>query len=70
MGAAAHRWTTPEAAPKLKGQIIGTGGSTHYSYGDGPKTFVTGSLELDAPQIAEELGRPGRRRLCHRRDPA
>jgi hypothetical protein len=51
-------WTTPEAAPKLKGKIIGTGGSTHYSYGDGPKSFVTGSLELDAPQIAAELSRP------------
>lgn len=51
-------WTNPDVAPKLKGQIIGTGGSTHYSFGAGPKTFVTGSLELDAPQIAEELGRP------------
>ena len=51
-------WTTPEAAPKLKGQIIGTGGSTHYSYGDGPKSFVTGSLELDAPQIGVELNGP------------
>lgn len=51
-------WTTPGAAPKLKGKIIGTGGSTHYSYGDGPKSFVTGSLELDAPQIAAELNRP------------
>jgi hypothetical protein len=51
-------WTTPEAAPKLKGQVIGTGGSTHYSFGGGPKTFVSGSLDLDAPQIAGELGHP------------
>jgi len=51
-------WTTPEAAPQLKGKVIGTGGSTHYSYGEGPKTFVTGSLELDAPQITEELRQP------------
>ena len=51
-------WTTPDAAPKLKGKVIGTGGSTHYSYGNGPKSFVTGSLELDAPQMAAELGRP------------
>lgn len=51
-------WTTPDAAPKLKGQVIGTGGSTHYSFGGGPKTFVSGSLDLDAPQIAGELGRP------------
>ena len=48
-------WTTPEQAPQLKGPVIGTGGSTHFSFGDGPKTFVTGSLELDAPQIAEDL---------------
>lgn len=51
-------WTTPEAAPKLKGQVIGTGGSTHYSFEGGPKSFVTGSLELDAPQITLELDRP------------
>lgn len=50
-------WTTPEAAPKLKGQVIGTGGSTHYSFDGGPKSFVTGSLDLDAPQIAAELTR-------------
>jgi hypothetical protein len=49
-------WTTPEAAPKLKGQVIGTGGSTHFSFDGGPKTFVSGSLDLDAPQIAGELG--------------
>lgn len=51
-------WTTPEAAPQLKGKVIGTGGSTHFSYDGGPKTFVTGSLDLDAPQIADELLNP------------
>lgn len=51
-------WTTPEAAPKLKGQVIGTGGSTHYSFDGGPKTFVSGSLDLDAPQITGELNHP------------
>ncbi len=50
-------WTTPEQAPQLKGAVIGTGGSTHFSFGDGPKSFVTGSLELDAPQISGDLGR-------------
>lgn len=50
-------WTTPEQAPQLAGPVIGTGGSTHFSFGDGPKSFVTGSLELDAPQIAEDLNR-------------
>ncbi|MET3809325.1 matrixin family metalloprotease [Arthrobacter sp. UYEF3] len=50
-------WVTPEQAPQLKGPVIGTGGSTHFSFGDGPKSFVTGSLELDAPQIAGSLDR-------------
>lgn len=50
-------WTTPGQAPQLKGAVIGTGGSTHFSFGDGPKSFVTGSLELDAPQITEDLNR-------------
>ncbi|MGO4121403.1 matrixin family metalloprotease [Arthrobacter sp. YAF16] len=50
-------WTTPEQAPQLKGAVIGTGGSTHFSFGDGPKSFVTGSLELDAPQITQDLDR-------------
>ena len=55
-------WTTPEQAPQLKGAVIGTGGSTHFSFGDGPKSFVTGSLELDAPQIGDDLRPRGRRR--------
>ena len=50
-------WTTPEQAPQLQGPVIGTGGSTHFSFGAGPKSFVTGSLELDAAQIAGDLGR-------------
>ena len=48
-------WTTPEQSPQLKGPVIGTGGSTHFSFGDGPRSFVTGSLELDSPQITEDL---------------
>ena len=50
-------WTTPEQAPQLAGPVIGTGGSTHFSFGGGPRSFVTGSLELDAPQIADDLSR-------------
>ena len=38
--------------------MIGTGGSTHFSFDGGPKTFVTGSLDLDAPQITDELRQP------------
>ncbi|WP_306860636.1 matrixin family metalloprotease [Arthrobacter bambusae] len=52
-------WTTPEAAPGLVGSVIGTGGSTMYSFGMGPKSYVSGSLDLDAPQITELLDAPG-----------
>ncbi|UEL29340.1 matrixin family metalloprotease [Pseudarthrobacter sp. L1SW] len=51
-------WTTPEVAPQLRGKVIGTGGSTHFNYDDGPKAFVTGGLDLDSPQIADELLNP------------
>ncbi len=50
-------WTTPEQVPRLQGSVVGTGGSTHFSFDDGPRSFVTGSLELDAPQIAEDIDR-------------
>lgn len=46
-------WTTPEAAPALADKVIGTGGSTMYSLNNGPKSYITGSLELDTPQVTE-----------------
>lgn len=52
-------WTTPEAAPALADKVIGTGGSTMYSLNKGPKSYITGSLELDTPQISELLAEDG-----------
>ncbi|MDI2036745.1 matrixin family metalloprotease [Paenarthrobacter nitroguajacolicus] len=52
-------WTTPEVAPALQGTVIGTGGSTTYSLDKRPMSYVTGSLELDTPQVAELLSDPG-----------
>lgn len=52
-------WTTPVEAPALAGNVIGTGGSTMYSLNKGPKSYITGSLELDTPQITELLASPG-----------
>ena len=52
-------WTTPEAAPALAENVIGTGGSTMYSLNKGPKSYITGSLELDTPQVTELLASPG-----------
>ncbi|WP_026543181.1 matrixin family metalloprotease [Paenarthrobacter nicotinovorans] len=51
-------WTTPEAAPALADKVIGTGGSTMYSLNKGPKSYITGSLELDTPQVSELLASP------------
>ncbi|MFP3578807.1 matrixin family metalloprotease [Arthrobacter sp. SIMBA_036] len=52
-------WTTPDVAPALAGNVIGTGGSTMYSLNKGPKSYITGSLELDTPQITELLAEQG-----------
>ena len=52
-------WTTPAASPALAGKVIGTGGSTAYSFGSGPRSYVSGRLDLDTPQITELLGLPG-----------
>ncbi|MCA4133914.1 matrixin family metalloprotease [Arthrobacter sp. M4] len=54
-------WTTPDSAPALAGDVIGTGGSTMYSFRNGPKSYVTGNLELDTPQIRELLQESGGR---------
>ncbi|WP_416416861.1 matrixin family metalloprotease [Paenarthrobacter aromaticivorans] len=52
-------WTTPETAPALADTVIGTGGSTMYSLNNGPKSYITGSLELDTPQVTELLAEEG-----------
>jgi hypothetical protein len=52
-------WTTPVEAPALADNVIGTGGSTMYSLNKGPKSYITGSLELDTPQVTELLASPG-----------
>ncbi|MGP0223414.1 MULTISPECIES: matrixin family metalloprotease [unclassified Paenarthrobacter] len=52
-------WTTPAEAPALAGNVIGTGGSTMYSLNNGAKSYITGSLELDTPQVAELLAEEG-----------
>ncbi|MFH5880171.1 peptidase M10A and M12B matrixin and adamalysin [Arthrobacter sp. NA-172] len=53
-------WTTPEAAPALAGTVIGTGGSTMYSFGTGPKSYVTGSLAPGCPANHRTAGHPRR----------
>jgi hypothetical protein len=43
----------------LADKVIGTGGSTMYSINNGTKSYITGSLELDTPQISELLAEDG-----------
>jgi len=52
-------WTTPASSPALAGKVIGIGGSTAYSFGSGPRSYVSGHLDLDTPQITELLSLPG-----------
>jgi len=50
-------WTTPAEHPELKGDTAGVGGSVRSLDGD---WYETGSVLLDAPQLAEALhGREG-----------
>ncbi|WP_167759258.1 matrixin family metalloprotease [Blastococcus sp. TF02A_35] len=53
-------WQTEAENPALAGDVVGQAGSSAVSLGDGPKVFVTGTVSLDAPQLAEILeGRNG-----------
>jgi len=50
-------WESDVANPDLAGEIVGEGGSTAVSLGDGPKVFVTGTVSLDAGQFPQILRR-------------
>jgi hypothetical protein len=53
-------WSDPEASPKLKGTVAGFAGSSSVER-DGRRWFVTGTVVLDGPQLADILdGRRGR----------
>jgi len=53
-------WTTPQESPALGGDTIGMGGSAWASHG-GTAAYVSGQVELDAPQFRELLGTAGGR---------
>jgi hypothetical protein len=48
-------WETEEQNPALAGDIVGEGGSVAVSLGDGPRIYLTGTVSLDAPRLAELL---------------
>ena len=55
-------WQTEEQNAALAGDVVGEAGSVPASLGDGPKVYLTGTVSLDAPRLAEILrGRDGRR---------
>lgn len=55
-------WTTPTQVPELAGDAVGIGGSTPVTGPDGHLTYVTGTVYLDAPQVATMLRRADGRR--------
>lgn len=55
-------WETEEQNPALAGEVVGEAGSVPASLGDSPRVYLTGTVSLDAPRLAEILrGRDGRR---------
>jgi hypothetical protein len=50
-------WETDVQNPALAGEIVGEGGSTAVSLGDGPQVLVTGTVSLDAGQMPQILDR-------------
>lgn len=52
-------WTTPDDVPALSGDVAGVAGSTAISVGGGPMRYVTGTVYLDAPELADIALRPG-----------
>jgi hypothetical protein len=47
-------WSDPEASPKLRGSVAGYAGSSTIER-DGHRWFVTGTVVLDGPQLAQVL---------------
>jgi hypothetical protein len=50
-------WETDVQNPALAGEIVGEGGSTAVSLGNGPQVLVTGTVSLDAGQMPQILDR-------------
>jgi hypothetical protein len=57
-------WESEDENPRLAGGIVGEAGSSWRSLGDGPRVYVTGTVSLDAPQLADVLGRSDGRELA------
>ncbi|CCG05831.1 matrixin family metalloprotease [Blastococcus saxobsidens] len=51
-------WQDEAQNPALVGDVVGEGGSTAVSLGDGPRVYVTGTVSLDAVQVPDILAEP------------
>ncbi|MGF1646287.1 MAG: peptidase [Kineosporiaceae bacterium] len=56
-------WVTPEEVPEVAGDVLGLAGSVSARAGDLPAVYVSGTVYLDGPQLAELYARPGGRDL-------
>jgi hypothetical protein len=56
-------WSTPEENPTLAGDVAGVGGSSAVNVPGKPYVYVTGQVQLDAPDLAEALAHPAGRDL-------
>jgi Matrixin len=54
-------WVSPNENPDLASDVAGQAGSSAVGLPGGPRVYVTGQVELDAPQLAEVLTMPGGR---------
>lgn len=50
-------WQSDLEQPALAGDVVGQAGSAAVSLGGGPRVYVTGTVVLDAPQLAPALER-------------
>lgn len=51
-------WVTPEENPALAGDVAGQAGSAALTSHGRPTVYVTGTVQLDAPQLKEIMTRP------------
>lgn len=52
-------WSDPMETPRLADRTAGLGGSIALPVSDGESVYVTGTVTLDGPQLAEMLARDG-----------
>lgn len=53
-------WTTPDETPGLAGTMLGQAGSSWFQHGGLPMVYVSGSIELDGPELTGLLEDGGR----------